>query len=42
MMWPLTLDAWALSGRPLPGYDRREAPVAVRRLGDPPLVVPPD
>ncbi len=31
MMWPLALDAWALSGRPLPAYSRRETPVTVVR-----------
>jgi len=42
MMWPLAREAWALSGRPLPSYERRAAPVAVRSLGDPPLAVSPD
>lgn len=23
MMWPLAVEAWTLSGRPLPDYDRR-------------------
>jgi hypothetical protein len=27
MMWPLALEAWALSGEPLPDYARNEAPV---------------
>ena len=27
MMWPLTLEAWSLSGAPLPDYLRSEAPV---------------
>jgi hypothetical protein len=27
MMWPLTLEAWSLSGEPLPDYVRSEAPV---------------
>jgi hypothetical protein len=27
MMWPLALEAWSLSGRPLPDYARVEAPV---------------
>jgi hypothetical protein len=31
MMWPLALDAWALAGRPLPDYPRREAPGRVIR-----------
>jgi hypothetical protein len=30
MMWPLALEAWALSGADMPDYDRRAAPV--RRL----------
>jgi len=32
MMWPLALEAFALSGRPLPGYQRSEAPVTLRGL----------
>lgn len=31
MMWPLALDAWALSGRPLPDYPRHAAPGGVVR-----------
>jgi hypothetical protein len=27
MMCPLSLEAWALTGRPLPDYPRSEAPV---------------
>jgi hypothetical protein len=27
MMWPLTLEAWALAGRALPEYERSQAPV---------------
>lgn len=27
MMWPLALEAWSLSGEPLPDYMRSEAPV---------------
>jgi hypothetical protein len=27
MMWPLTVDAWAMSGKQLPEYDRSAAPV---------------
>jgi hypothetical protein len=30
MTWPLALEAWALTGRPLPRYARAHAPV--RRL----------
>jgi hypothetical protein len=29
MMWPLAIEAWSLSGRPLPKYGRDEAPVRV-------------
>jgi hypothetical protein len=32
MMWPLTLEAWALTGREIPAYDRHSTPVhKVRR-----------
>lgn len=34
MMEPLALEAFALSGRPLPTYKRAEAPVKLRRLGE--------
>lgn len=27
MMWQLTVDAWSLSGKPIPVYNRNEAPV---------------
>jgi hypothetical protein len=27
MMWQLALDAWAMTGKPLPKYSRAEAPV---------------
>jgi hypothetical protein len=27
MMWQLAVDAWSLTGRPIPDYDRSEAPV---------------
>ena len=33
-MWRITLDTWALSGRPLPEYERSEMPVRFVRLGD--------
>ena len=26
MMWPLALEAWSLTGRPLPSYTRAEMP----------------
>lgn len=35
MMWPLALEAWALSGRPLPTYQRRDMPIRLRPLGQP-------
>lgn len=31
MMWPLALEAWAFSGRPLPDYKRSETPVQIIR-----------
>lgn len=34
MVWQLTLEAWACTGRPLPDYPREAAPGRVRRLGD--------
>lgn len=34
MVWQLTLDAWAMSGQPLPTYARHEAPGRKGRLGD--------
>ncbi len=30
MMWPLALEAWALTGNGMPDYERRDA--SVRRL----------
>jgi hypothetical protein len=30
MMWPMTLEAWALSGLPVPDYPRGETPVSLR------------
>jgi len=27
MMWPLALEAWLLSGRVVPDYERKDAPV---------------
>ena len=40
MVWPLTLEAWALAGKALPGYSRGETPIrvvasGVRRPGGP-------
>jgi hypothetical protein len=34
MMWPLAVEAFSLTGQPLPAYARAEAPVARRRLGE--------
>jgi hypothetical protein len=34
MMWPLALEAWLLTGRPLPEYERAHSPVVVRNLVD--------
>ena len=31
MVWQLTLDAWAASGRPIPDYPREKIPVRVIR-----------
>lgn len=31
MVWPLTCDAWALAGKPMPSYSRDEAPGKVLR-----------
>lgn len=33
MMWPLAVDAWTLSGREIPDYERHEAPIRVIRSG---------
>jgi hypothetical protein len=32
MMWPLAVEAWTLTGRPLPSYPRPETPVSIRPL----------
>jgi hypothetical protein len=29
MMWPLAVEAWRLSGRPIPVYNRASSPVKV-------------
>ncbi len=34
MVWQLTLDAWASSGKPVPTYLRHETPGCLVRLGD--------
>lgn len=31
MMWPLAVDAWASSGRPIPDYPRDQAPIRILR-----------
>ena len=33
MVWPLTLEAWALAGLPIPTYARHETPISFRLLG---------
>jgi len=33
MMWQLAVDAWSLTGRPIPDYRRSEAPVRKLRRG---------
>lgn len=32
VMWELALEAWTLTGRPMPAYARHEAPVACRAM----------
>ena len=32
MVWSLTVEAWMLSGRPMPAYARTAAPVRLGRL----------
>ncbi|MFO0601195.1 MAG: hypothetical protein U0228_38150 [Myxococcaceae bacterium] len=31
MVWRLTLDAWALSGKPMPSYTRATMPIHITR-----------
>ena len=31
MMWPLAVEAWRLTGRPMPEYTRETMPVRVLR-----------
>ena len=38
MMWPLAVEAWTLSGRTLPVYDRASLPARLFRPGE----LPPD
>lgn len=33
MVWRLTLDAWASAGKPIPQYDRKQAPGRIIRAG---------
>jgi len=33
MMWPLSRDAWLLSGRSIPAYARDQTPVRLSKLG---------
>lgn len=34
MVWPITCDVWALSGREMPTYERKDMPVRVLNLED--------
>jgi hypothetical protein len=34
MMWPLAVDAWTSSGRPIPDYPRHQTPIRVVRSGE--------
>ena len=36
LVWELTLDAWASSGKPMPEYDRADAPGRIIRGAVPP------
>ena len=36
MMWPLAIEAWTLSGRALPMYDRKSLPGRLFRPGEVP------
>ncbi len=36
MMWPLAVEAWTLSGRSLPVYDRTNLPARLIRAGETP------
>ena len=37
MVWPLTLEAWVLTGRSIPKYSRSETPVRKRSLTSAPV-----
>ncbi len=32
MVWTLTVETWALSGRPMPAYPRSATPIRLRQL----------
>jgi len=34
MMWPLAVEAWSLTGRPLPSYSRDQIPCQLFRPGE--------
>lgn len=36
MMWELSVEAWTLSGLPLPVYKRDETPTRLYRVGEAP------
>jgi hypothetical protein len=35
MMWPLAVEAWSLTGRPIPDYSRDQTPYRLFRPGEP-------
>lgn len=36
MMWELVVQSWAIAGRPIPDYERAEAPVRILRGSESP------
>lgn len=34
MMWPLAVEMWAVSGKPIPNYSRAQSPGRILRNGD--------
>ena len=34
MMWELVVQSWAMAGRTIPDYERRDAPVRIVALAD--------
>ncbi len=32
MVWPLTVEAWSLTGVAIPDYDRRDVPIRIKRV----------